>query len=234
MHEIQFSDAVRAIPASVLKLKLREYSLGHEILLFKIRSPFVCLSDSQFNQLSKVEQVIALRRAVLICSNDWNGNQKPQRWLKLWGWITRNANYPLSIAEFRNYLTAGHALLPAPDSVGPSPENNFPNADEVCNGKREEGASRRLGGPFVAQLYNFMAAQRYDGCIWDCSYAFAAALYFTHLETEGNRRIENLNELEEKEQIQGHFDAWKKEKDSEKESKKTANLATEIPDELLK
>ncbi len=192
MHEIAFADAARPTRVACLRLNLRDYSLGHELLLQREENPLLILSPDDFNKLDLALQILSLKRAVLICSQTWRENQRPHRWLRLWNWLCRHSDYPAEIAIFRNYLEAGRRLLPRPTE----------EADIIANGEREE-RGRAFGAPFLAQLYNFIAP-RLRTEPWDVSYAFSAALYFTHLESEGVFRIENLREAEISAEMDGH------------------------------
>lgn len=192
MHEILFADAARPAPVVCLKLRLLPYSLGHELLLLKQRSPFLILSFAQFNALPITDQHAALIRAVMVCCNSWEENKKPHRWLRLWHWGIRNTNWPLAIADFRNYLAEAHAEMPGPD----------PEADDICAGvygysPMKDLRGRQYGSPILARLFNFIAA---SDCAepWDFSFSLANALYAARLESEGSLRVENFQELDEK------------------------------------
>lgn len=228
MHEAIFSNAVQPKSVSVLRLNLLPYSLGHEVLLYRVESPFVYLSDASFDALPLADRIKAVRIAALICSNTWKQNQRPQRWLSFWTWFTRRSDFEQEILTVREYLKEGNASLPTPDSKGPG--DNFPCADAVCNGRKEE-SGRLLGSPLIAQLYNFMVG-KVNGEIWDTPKAFASMLYFTHLETEGHLRIENLNEYQEREHIWQQWREWKAEQPKEQEKQQSSILASEVPDEL--
>lgn len=196
MHDLQFADSIRPAPVICLRLPLLPYTIGHELLLLQQRNPFLIFSETEFNQLSALEQCRALGDAVLICCRDWEANKKPHLWVGLWAWTNRKANYPLEIAEFRNYLNAGRALLPVPEK----------EADEIANGENKD-KGRELGAPFLAQLINFLSAGRSlraASSIFDTSYATAAALYFTHLESEGAYKIENRRENEIRREMAEH------------------------------
>lgn len=192
MHELQFADTARPTAIRILRLQLLEFSLGHEALLLQARNAFFVLPPGvkQFSDLPLEQQIFAVKTAVLVCSQNWAANQRPHRWLKLWGWLTRKENYPLAIAEFQNYLAAGRALPPPPDKF----------ICEVLYGK-DDDKGRMLGAPLLAQLYNF-AVDNPRKCRavepWDASYAFTGTLYFSQLEIEGRARLENAAELDER------------------------------------
>lgn len=212
MHEFQFSDSILPARPGVLNLALRDYTLGHELLLLRNRNAFILLSESTFNQLDPDAQQRELRRAVLICCDDWSYHQRLGQ-SSFMGWRLRwhnfnvrllqrrvsGADIPLAIADFRNYLAEAHETLPAPDE----------RADEICadaNGydSIKSLRGRSFGAPHHARLLNFVTAGR----LWE-QYGFttpydfplrlAQQLYVTQLETEGAARVENSTELEEKE-----------------------------------
>jgi len=195
MHDLAFADAARPTRVACLRLPLCDYSLGHELLLQRELNPILLLPADQFNALPLEEQILSLNRAVLLCSQTWRQNIKPPWFWRLWLWRIKTENYPLALADFRNYLAAGRALLPRPTD----------EADAIANGERDD-KGRGFGAPFLAQLYNYMVAHhaRIWPEPWDVPYALAAALYFTHLETEGTWRIENLRESEIKTEMDGH------------------------------
>lgn len=242
MQEFIFSDAVRPQPVVILRLPLLTYSLGHEILLLRARNAVLTHSVAQFNQLTIAQQVFALTSGVLICAKDWAGSQKPEKYLRLWHWLNRNTNWPLQIAEFRNYLAAAHAGMESPDE----------RSDEVCAeaGGYEPMAKARgrsFGSPLVARLLNFVSQDQLfaaHGCKtpYDFNYSLALNLYLTDLETQGNVRIQNREEREEKsnyEKIVAEFRA-EEEKQAQKPKKpeqteqnplpKASGLASEPPD----
>jgi hypothetical protein len=200
------------------------YSLGHEVLLLQERSPLLLFSVEQFSELPLVQQIYAIKRAALICSQTWGDNHKPQKWLRLWGWLTRNSDYSVAVAEFRNYLTAGRSLPSAPSK----------HAVEVLYGKDDE-KGRALGSPIMAQLYNYVSANlgKFNlsaATAWDAPYALAGMLCFAELESEGRLRIENAAEAEEQaglEKIEREID---EEQANETLTKNNAGLATSPPD----
>lgn len=102
-------------PVTVLGRRLKPYSLGHQILLERVRSPILAGSAFTFGDLLV---------AVSICSRDFNGAVK---WLedggtaslKWWGfkvWLgihLGTANLARALQTFRTYLRNG-SLCPTP------------------------------------------------------------------------------------------------------------------------
>jgi hypothetical protein len=195
MHETAFADAARPTRAACLRLPLLPYSLGHECLLLQERNPLLCIPEADFQKLPLEQQIFAIKRAALICSKNWAENHRPERWLNLWGWLTRKSDYPLAIADFRAHLRYGRALLPLPDK----------ESDEIANGE-EDAPGRENGAPLLAQLYLFAVKNRLasSGEVWDCGYALTAALYFTQLEDDGRLRIQNRKEWEIEHEMAEH------------------------------
>lgn len=202
-HDLAFADAARPSRVVCLRLLLKPYSIGHELLLWRARNPLLLATQQEFNELPVAEQIHSLFRAVSICSRDWFGNQKPEKWVRLWGWTVRNTDWLLAIADFRNYLASGRAMLPVLSASIPEDVEAY----EISNNDEKlGGGGRALGAPFIPQLIIFLASVlriEHDK-LWDYPYALAANLYFTHLENEGRLNIENYKETEIKREMAGH------------------------------
>lgn len=233
MHEAIFADACRPAPAFCLRLPLRTYTIGHELLLIQTRNPLVCLDDAAFNQLPSDHQRAALRRAVIICTRDWAQHDKPQRFLRLWKWFCdKFCTYELEIAHFRNYLSAAHTDFPTPTK----------NADEIqaSQGGYEPMSAmrgRNYGSPHFARLINFASPhlQALDirlKTIFDTPYALISALYVAHLESEGVCRVENDAENRQEREWQDIVASARAEESataSNAAQHKASNLATPPP-----
>lgn len=224
MHDLAFADAARPTPVRVLGLTLRDYSIGHEILLFRERNALLGFKPSEFNQLPAVHQLFFLKRAALICSRDWRTNcraarglyREPNLWL--WNWAIRWElhDIPLNIAEFRNYLNAAANVLPALSSKIPEDSETY----QMANGGEDLGGGRTLGSPLIAQLILFLcrlpAGQQLlepgDHPVYDFPFTLAANLYFTSLEMDGDLHIENANEADVRAQMAKHREDVKREK----------------------
>lgn len=190
MHDFAFADAARPTPVRCLRIPLREYTLGHELLLLRARNEIFCQPQEDFDNLPLEIQTYALRSAVLACSQTWNESQDKQGGIYLWTWLARKCDHQEELAKFRAYLDAAHVMLPRPT----------PLATEISVGKQPQ-KGRNLGSPFLAQLVNFIAprlgALSSDlKIVWDFPFALATHLYFTHLETEGAMYIENAEEAQ--------------------------------------
>lgn len=235
----------------MLYLPLRPYALGHELTLLAERNPLLGDTHS-FNQLASELQRQAILRAVLVCARPWaEQNQTPRNirtWQRLLGHphLTvfgktlipnrrEKPNYPLAIAEFRNYLAQAHDLLPSPAA----------DADEIvaeANGYEPANKlrGRTYGGPFLARLLIFAADhpelfpesvdKAGNFCVYDVPYARAAAFYLVAAEVEGGVRIENHDEAEEKLNLEKIRAETLAEELAEEKRRKASNLATDPPD----
>ncbi len=223
MHELAFADAARPTQVVCLRLRLQTYTLGHEILLLKERNAaFLCPRD-QFSDLPLEQQIFSIKRFALICSQTWEENHGRQKWLNLWGWFTRKADYDLELLEIRNYLSAAHETLPAPNA----------EADEIENGKPEKG--RAMGSPYLAQLMNFAAPRLHlfgVKSVFDVSFALCSALYFSQLESDGSFRIENHKEAETRQKLENIRAEYEAEQASAKENPETPTNVTPMTDGL--
>jgi hypothetical protein len=110
--------ALSAFPheASVLKLKLRPYSCGHEILLCQIGSPFAVEGDMDWFDLFL---------AVLICTQGFEDGRKliasPRKvrfFCKLWKLALSGCSLQAELAAFTQYLTDGRWSPPTNELKG--------------------------------------------------------------------------------------------------------------------
>ena len=232
MHELSFCDALRPVPACVLKIPLAPYSLGHEALLLSRRNALLLQTEADCNALPLDQQIFHLREAVWLCSDPASHRSRLEqpgvlclglRWdmfkRRLWHRRQRTltvADYALALADFRNYLAAGRNLLPA---LSPADAEDA-EAYEIANlGDKLEGG-RAGGTPFIAQLITFALATELPRKLhvrdWqDLPYAVVGNLYFTHLENEGRLAIENYREAEERAAMAAHRAAAKREREAE-------------------
>lgn len=199
MHDAQFAAAARPARYSILRLPMRPYSIGHEILLLAQGNPILY---SGFDSLPANEQRAAVIRAALICSQDWLDNQKPHRWLGLWSWLNRNTDYALAIADFKNYRDAGSTFPNVPDKEAGRIASNMLG--------EEPRKGRELGSPYLARVYNFICEKpeteirAHGKTTFDFPLGLANFLYLTRLECDGDFKIENAKEMEIKNEMAGH------------------------------
>lgn len=106
MH-VEWSQSAFPVEPAVLKLRLRPYSCGHEILLCQIQSPFVCGGDADWFDLFV---------AVLICSNTFaegrnlvSSPRKVRMFCRFWKWALKlsRCNLQAELASFNQYLSDG-------------------------------------------------------------------------------------------------------------------------------
>lgn len=231
MHETTFTDALLPAAVSVLRLPLKPYSLGHEILLLRQRNVFLTQTESQFNALPPDEQNRQLRMAVVICSNSWADNHRRMRGLKLWGWLVRKAVYPLEIASFRIYLAEAYETVFR--TLNQKSEEDV-RADDICADAAGYEAmhkmrGRALGAPLIARLLQFVITDRmFVNCgyatPYDFPYAAAMNFYLAYLEGQGSARIDGEAERDAKRQWADDVE-WAK----AEEAKREANPVTRHP-----
>ncbi len=193
MHETSFADATRPVRVQVLKRPLLNFSIGHRLLLLQRRNPFF-FGENYFNALPNSEQQRAVKEAAWICSNTIERNES-QPFLffkvKLWLWQIRNENYPLAIAEMRNYLAIGGFI--STDSNSSTPGALTMPLEPVAS----ETPGRALGAPFEATLIQFLIKSLHKTEAEAMNYPFALAQfhYYTHCEREGGLQIVNHAEI---------------------------------------
>lgn len=202
-HDAAFADAARPMRCVILRLALRPYSIGHEIILQQKLNP---LLSPDFFKLPETKQRQALIWAVDICSQTWaENNSTPSTWLERWrhnrAWnkwekatnALTEIDWRIAIADFINYRNAG---LQAP-KVEPT-----------------EGASgRTMGAPFLASLIQFLIQKmgKTEDRAYDCPLSLAKFHYYTDAESEGHLKIPNQNEMD--------FDEYCRKKDAEAAAK---------------
>jgi hypothetical protein len=180
MHDLAFADAVRPARYRILGLLMRQYSIGHELILFKQRNPLLG-SLEEFKTLSSSDKKEAVIEALVICY---------QRRLPFF-WMVKNrlSDFDAAAEQFINYRRDGSLFPPSPES----------EADFMCNGDKESG--RNLGAPMLARLYNFTITlpdreiKLHGETAFDFPLGLAQFLYFSKLEEDGSLRIENFKEF---------------------------------------
>lgn len=215
MHDLAFADSARPSRVVCLRLLLLPYSLGHEVLLWQSRNPLLVLDREDFNGLPANEQILSLVRAVSICSRNWSENQKPERWVRLWGFTIRKTDWPVAIADFRNYLDAGRSMLKTLSSAIPEDAEAYKIAN---NDQPIDAGGRSLGAPFASQLLVFAVDKLKLPLAeaWDAPFALLGNLYLTHLESEGRLYIENHREAQVRAEMAEHYAAIQREREKAK------------------
>ena len=189
MHEIAFADAARPARCVILKLGLLDYSIGHELLLFRERNPLALYTPESFKELPMAVQIQSLLQAVCICERNWSDNQKPIKWLRLWAWLNRKTDYLAEIEKFQAYRNA----------VGDFPTVRMPK----YGGK---GDFHYFGAPEAARLVNYISQFHPCSEPFDFPLGLARMLYSAHSESQGAIWIENYHDYQVK-QAAAAFDA---------------------------
>lgn len=189
MHELPFADAIRPAAVSVLKLLMLRYSVGHEIVLLSRRNPLVMGSEGEFSRLAGEEQRTAIILAADVCCQTWaeyhasyNAWQRfriGRKWAQ-WRQAIADADYPLAIAEWRNYRAAGSATFTTEE---------MPNTGDEF---------RYFGQPEMASLINFLqiTCGLTEAQAFDYPLGLARMRRLVWLESEGAVRITNAHEAE--------------------------------------
>lgn len=207
MHDLAFAFAARPAQCVIFKLLMLDYSIGHEILLLREQNPLVTLSPDGFSNLSRDGQKESIIRATLTCSQTWEQNKIPPKWMRLWGWAIRNRDRIQAIADWQNYRMSGSLYPPTPDA----------ESDVIANGDEDNRKGRELGGPFLARLLNFVSGlpeRDFKGSAFDFPLGLATFLYFSEMEVKGEMRIENTKESEVRSEMAAHRAAIAKEKEA--------------------
>ncbi len=183
MSDKAFADSARPRPSTILRIPLLPYSLGHEITLLASAN-LLLLPDEDFNGVEIELQVSSIIRAVSTCSRTWKQNQAADKWVKLWLWTIRNADYRLAIADFRNYRTEG---------------STFPRCrSKECEDSQSKG--RSLGSPFLARLAAY-GEKVFGERAYDMPLGQLQWMYFADMEAEGSVHVENAEEKATREQL---------------------------------
>lgn len=168
MQAMAFAEATRPRPRRILRVRLHDYSLGHEILFYRTNSPFL---SEEFETLPDSVKREAIIQAVSICSRTWEENKKPECWLRLWLWLIRNDNFDHAIQEFIQYRAEGSSC-PALKQI--------PHVDEA----------RTLGAPFHARLLTF-AAPLFGPTVFDQPFGMLVWMYFAQLESDERVQVKS-------------------------------------------
>lgn len=208
MHDSAFAATARQGSAVILRLPMRPYSIGHELLLLAQQNPLLYARE-YFDNLSPALQRLAVIRAALVCYRTWNQNQQPERHLRLWGWRIRKDDFALAIAEFRNYRAAGSACPPTPT------KENY----KIAAGKPDAEFGREFGGCYYAKLVaHFSRGGMFSALghetAFDVPLGFANYVYLSELELDGMALIENEREA----QVAAEMDEARRQAAAEKEA----------------
>lgn len=197
MHEVSFASANTPDRVFILGLRMRRFSIGHEIALWAQKNPLVTYTPEGFDELPVAEKNLAILRAVLICYRNWTGCFLPEKWLALFSWrlrgrpvgiwkfkirLTGAVDFSKAIAEFREYRLAG--------------SNDFPT---VKIPRESRSQFHYFGAPEVARLLLFLGKDEFHYALgfespYDVPLNLARMLYLADAEAEGNVWVENFQD----------------------------------------
>lgn len=229
MHELAFADAARPTPVVVLNIPLKEFSLGHALLLFRRRNPLALLSQTDFAALPLWQQIAAIKEMAWVCSDAyserdaferpgafclafrWN-EWKRRRWAAQLKHL-QVSDYELAEAELRNYLAEAQAMPPMPGKFA-----------SLVLGYRKDPPGRQFGQPLLLTLYLFVltlpaSARPLDA--WDFPFALAIWLFYAECESKGAFKIENYRESRLQEEENRHLQDIEAEQKAAAEAVKT-------------
>jgi len=203
MHDAAFADATRPTPVVVLHYPLRDYSIGHELLLQRLGNPLVEATPDVFASLGEPEQRTAVYQAALICHNTWAQNQKPERWLKLFQWVRRHDPIAPAVVAFREYRNEA-MLLPRVKCAHPEEPGRIP------------------GAPFLARVVLFLVTEMRltEEQAFDTGMRKACFYYFSYAESQGGIHILNDDDFS--------FEEYCAREDAKAEAMKAAQQQTEV------
>lgn len=174
MHEPLLARAALPAPVVCAGMLLREYSIGHELLLICNGSTFWTANAPGLSDLVA---------AVLVCSQSWLENQRmhcdPLLRFKMWLWRRRirGLNLPAEIEKFTTYRAEGSLELPV---------------QEILRSGRSE-PPRMPGAPFLLRLQQWLMLtfRLSDSAAWDYPLGLAVMRWETFWEQERGLDVYN-------------------------------------------
>jgi len=204
LHEIAFADVSCPERHVVLKLPLRDFSIGHRLILVRQRNPLLWMPESEFNLLPFSNQVFWLLEAVYVCGQSYSHRKKLEQgagiidrflnWVKVKAWHRRRkreeTDWALELANFRNYLNSSRLITDFK-----SRREGFPFLPTIPS---PDAKGRPLGAPFDACLLQFLIREfrLTPEEAHEYPLALAEAHYLSWLEREGGLRIMNAFDME--------------------------------------
>jgi hypothetical protein len=186
MHEAALAIAALPAPTFLLGLRLRPYSLGHDLLLIREESN---QRSDQGPRDSVHTTFDALIKAALICSQSWEEyrrmNSDPFLQFKLWLWkkrLDRMRLDPLAeLKRFTEYREQGSLEFPISDILKPG-----------------QKTGRLAGAPFLLRLNQFLQIhlRKSEAEAWDYPLGLAKMRMEAFYETEGAIDIYNQQDRE--------------------------------------
>ena len=201
VHEFAFADLTCQERYTILELPMRDFTVGHRLILLRQRNPLLWQPAEDFKAETLEYQKFWLRSAVTVCSLPmfpawltrfkWRranrrANRKTRK-LDRWGWVRE-------VKRFREYLDKSRIIT------------DFDLKKDGCiflpTAAMPESDGRETGGPHDATLIQFLIRELvlpYRVAL-DFPFAQAEAHYLVWLEKQGALRILNRDETEFKEQ----------------------------------
>ena len=192
MNEIQFAESALPQTVECLGLVLKPYGIRCELILLKQGNAFLCLPQDGFDKLAPSRKIQELVRGVLVCAETY------PKWIRVWRWRQRGAteawnSAALAIADFRNYISEGRALMKTLSSENAEDKEAY---EVASKGEKLEGG-RSYGSPMIAHLIKFGIHElnlTHDETI-DAPMGYIGNLYLAHLESKGAVAVENADEI---------------------------------------
>ena len=184
---------------------MRDYSIGHRLILLRQRNPLIWAAEEDFNTLPCEQQIMWLIEACYTCAQSYAYRKKlesdPTRWLLFKNkrlvskWAELRAHYTadtwvLEFAKFRNYLAQSKITTEFEHK-----RDGFPFMP-VAPSKDADG--RSLGAPYDATLIQFLirSMHKTEAEALEYPLALAQAHFLAHLEREGALKILNGSEMD--------------------------------------
>lgn len=186
MHEYIFANAAFSEGATVLRMALRPYSIGHEILLWKSANPLVTYSEDSFCELDEDVQRGKLFMAAFICERTWKENHSKIKWPRLTSFFRRNCDTAKEVEKFFDYRTAGcYDFVTVPQPRVPGVPYHYFGAPELA---------RLIPFAYSARLHEVVGVES----VFDVPLALARMVYSADLEAQGKIWVQNHHDHEEK------------------------------------
>lgn len=193
MQSQAFAAAVRPALRRILRCNLRDYTIGHEIILISENNPLLWVPE-YFDTLPLNTRANAVQRAVSICSRNWSENQSPDKNQWLWFWLIRKCDRIDACKEFVSYRATGSTI----------PQMKPSNSSE----------SDAQGSPFVARLLDY-GSLRFGERVYDVPLGQLQWMYFANAESDGRCKVKNSIQLQIDSEMKQHeedYDREQKEK----------------------
>ena len=193
MHDQMFANAFRQPSATVLKLPMLDFTIGHELLLWNRMNPVLFYKLEGFKELPTSDKASALAQAAMICYNDKDKSaiemvKNTRKWVS----GASEAYLDEQAKAFYDYREAGSRDLPT---------SKQPKVSGV--------PYHYFGAPELARLINYVTAHHevmikahFDGSPLSFPFGLARMLYSTHLECEGSLWIQNYQDVENKTKLE--------------------------------